>query len=108
MDCVGLWLGSSVPNTLVWCCGSGFVVVHHDDNSISRQSFESYSVVLHVWCVDFSFSLLFIVCVPFVFWSLYVCVQVDHDLSRTVLVTTKLDTKLPQFGAGEDLEDFLR
>ncbi len=34
--------------------------------------------------------------------------QVDHDLSRTVLVTTKLDTKLPQFGSGEDLEDFLR
>lgn len=34
--------------------------------------------------------------------------QVDQDLSRTVLVTTKLDTKLPQFGSGEDLEDFLR
>lgn len=34
--------------------------------------------------------------------------KVDRDLSRTVLVTTKLDTKLPQFGAGEDLEDFLR
>ncbi|CAM9589219.1 unnamed protein product, partial [Discosporangium mesarthrocarpum] len=34
--------------------------------------------------------------------------QVDHDMSRTVLVTTKLDTKLPQFGAAEDLEDFLR
>jgi len=34
--------------------------------------------------------------------------KVDHDLSRTVLVTTKLDTKLPQFGSGEDLEDFLR
>lgn len=28
-------------------------------------------------------------------------------MSRTVLVTTKLDTKLPQFGASEDLEDFL-
>lgn len=38
----------------------------------------------------------------------YCCLQVDHDLSRTVLVTTKLDTKLPQFGSGEDLEDFLR
>ncbi|CBN78455.1 ARC5, dynamin-related protein involved in plastid division [Ectocarpus siliculosus] len=34
--------------------------------------------------------------------------QVDHDLSRTVLVTTKLDTKLPQFGGGDDLQDFLR
>eukprot|EP00903_Cladosiphon_okamuranus_P020075 g18441.t1 len=37
-----------------------------------------------------------------------VVTEVDHDLSRTVLVTTKLDTKLPQFGSGEDLEDFLR
>ncbi|CAM9399954.1 unnamed protein product, partial [Pylaiella littoralis] len=37
-----------------------------------------------------------------------VVTQVDHDLSRTVLVTTKLDTKLPQFGSGEDLDDFLR
>ncbi|CAN0387768.1 unnamed protein product, partial [Scytosiphon promiscuus] len=37
-----------------------------------------------------------------------VVTQVDRDLSRTVLVTTKLDTKLPQFGAGEDLADFLR
>lgn len=33
--------------------------------------------------------------------------KVDPDMSRTVLVTTKLDTKLPQFGASEDLEDFL-
>ncbi|CAM9746455.1 unnamed protein product [Ascophyllum nodosum] len=36
-----------------------------------------------------------------------VVTQVDPDMSRTVLVTTKLDTKLPQFGAREDLEDFL-
>ena len=34
--------------------------------------------------------------------------QADPDLTRTVLVTTKLDTKLPQFSEGEDLEDFLR
>ncbi|CAN0180801.1 unnamed protein product, partial [Ectocarpus fasciculatus] len=37
-----------------------------------------------------------------------VVTQVDHDLSRTVLVTTKLDTKLPQFAGGDDLQDFLR
>ena len=34
--------------------------------------------------------------------------QADPDLTRTVLVTTKLDTKLPQFSEGDDLEDFLR
>jgi hypothetical protein len=33
---------------------------------------------------------------------------VDPLLSRTVLVTTKLDTKLTQFSEGVDLEDFLR
>ncbi|CAM9551199.1 unnamed protein product [Chrysoparadoxa australica] len=33
--------------------------------------------------------------------------QVDPDLSRTVLVTTKLDTKLPQFSNPDDLYDFL-
>ena len=37
-----------------------------------------------------------------------VVMQADPDLTRTVLVTTKLDTKLPQFSEGEDLEDFLR
>lgn len=37
-----------------------------------------------------------------------VVMQVDPLLSRTVLVTTKLDTKLPQFSEGEDLEDFLK
>ena len=37
-----------------------------------------------------------------------VVMQADPELSRTVLVTTKLDTKLPQFSEGEDLEDFLR
>ena len=31
----------------------------------------------------------------------------DPNLERTVLVCTKLDTKLPQFGTSEDLEDFL-
>jgi hypothetical protein len=36
-----------------------------------------------------------------------VVMQADPDLSRTVLVTTKLDTKLPQFSEAEDLEDFL-
>jgi hypothetical protein len=42
--------------------------------------------------------------------SLYrnVVMQADPDLTRTVLVTTKLDTKLPQFSEGDDLEDFLR
>lgn len=37
-----------------------------------------------------------------------VVMQVDPELSRTVLVTTKLDTKIPQFGETADLEDFLR
>ena len=37
-----------------------------------------------------------------------VVMQADPDLTRTVLVTTKLDTKLPQFSEGDDLEDFLR
>ena len=34
--------------------------------------------------------------------------QADPMLSRTVLVTTKLDTKLPQFSEASDLEDFLK
>ncbi|CAM9844098.1 unnamed protein product, partial [Heterosigma akashiwo] len=34
--------------------------------------------------------------------------QVDPDLARTVIVTTKLDTKIPQFGEARDLKDFLR
>ena len=34
--------------------------------------------------------------------------QIDPLLSRTVLVTTKLDTKLPQFSEAADLDDFLR
>jgi hypothetical protein len=34
--------------------------------------------------------------------------QVDPTLERTVLVSTKLDTKLPQFDAPEDLEDYVR
>eukprot|EP01038_Epipyxis_sp_PR26KG_P006500 gene6500-8935_t len=37
-----------------------------------------------------------------------VVMQADPQLTRTVLVTTKLDTKLPQFSEAEDLEDFLR
>ncbi|KAG5184668.1 hypothetical protein JKP88DRAFT_348446 [Tribonema minus] len=36
-----------------------------------------------------------------------VVMQVDPSLERTVLVCTKLDTKLPQFSSGEDLEDFI-
>jgi len=34
--------------------------------------------------------------------------QVDPDLTRTVLVCTKLDTKIPQFSEPEDLGDFLK
>ena len=37
-----------------------------------------------------------------------IVMQADPNLERTVLVTTKLDTKLPQFSEAEDLEDFLR
>jgi GTPase SAR1 family protein len=36
-----------------------------------------------------------------------IVMQVDPDLSRTVLVTTKLDTKLPQFSTAEDTEKLL-
>jgi len=34
--------------------------------------------------------------------------KADPDLSRTVIVNTKFDTKLPQFGTPSDIEDFLR
>lgn len=37
-----------------------------------------------------------------------VVMQADPQLARTVLVTTKLDTKLPQFSEPEDLQDFLQ
>ncbi|WVZ88677.1 hypothetical protein U9M48_035169 [Paspalum notatum var. saurae] len=36
-----------------------------------------------------------------------VVMQVDPDLSRTVLVSTKLDTKIPQFARSADVEVFL-
>ncbi|KAG5179162.1 hypothetical protein JKP88DRAFT_201174 [Tribonema minus] len=36
-----------------------------------------------------------------------VVMQVDPSLERTVLVCTKLDTKIPQFSTGEDLQDFI-
>ncbi|GMH92561.1 hypothetical protein TrST_g7259 [Triparma strigata] len=34
--------------------------------------------------------------------------KADPDLSRTVIVNTKLDTKIPQFGDPEDVEEFLK
>ena len=34
--------------------------------------------------------------------------KADPDLSRTVIVNTKLDTKIPQFGTPADVADFLR
>ena len=34
--------------------------------------------------------------------------KADPDLSRTVIVNTKFDTKLPQFGSPSDVEDFIR
>jgi len=34
--------------------------------------------------------------------------KADPDLSRTVIVNTKFDTKVPQFGTPSDVEDFLR
>lgn len=34
--------------------------------------------------------------------------KADPDLSRTVIVNTKLDTKVPQFGTPSDVEQFLR
>lgn len=35
-------------------------------------------------------------------------VQIDPDLSRTVIVSTKLDTRIPQFACRADVELFLR
>lgn len=37
-----------------------------------------------------------------------IVMQADPTLTRTVLVTTKFDTKFPQFSEPEDLEEFLR
>lgn len=37
-----------------------------------------------------------------------VTLQTDPHLSRTVVVSTKLDTRLPQFARGSDVEMFLR
>lgn len=34
--------------------------------------------------------------------------QIDSELSRTVVVSTKLDTKIPQFARSSDVEVFLR
>mmetsp|Transcript_399 Transcript_399/g.621 ORF Transcript_399/g.621 Transcript_399/m.621 type:complete len:906 (-) Transcript_399:371-3088(-) len=34
--------------------------------------------------------------------------KADPDLSRTVIVNTKLDTKVPQFGTPSDVQEFLR
>ncbi|XP_039038118.1 dynamin-like protein ARC5 [Hibiscus syriacus] len=36
-----------------------------------------------------------------------VVMQVDPELSRTVIVSTKLDTKIPQFARSSDVEVFL-
>lgn len=33
--------------------------------------------------------------------------QIDPELSRTVIVSTKLDTKIPQFARSSDVEVFL-
>lgn len=37
-----------------------------------------------------------------------VVMQVDPEMSRTVIVSTKLDTRIPQFGRSPDVELFLR
>ncbi|KAJ4819052.1 hypothetical protein LUZ62_031618 [Rhynchospora pubera] len=37
-----------------------------------------------------------------------VVMQIDPELSRTVLVSTKLDTKIPQFARASDVEVFLK
>lgn len=34
-------------------------------------------------------------------------IQIDPELSRTVVVATKLDTKIPQFARSSDVEVFL-
>ncbi|XP_047315110.1 dynamin-like protein ARC5 isoform X2 [Impatiens glandulifera] len=37
-----------------------------------------------------------------------IVMQIDPELSRTVIVSTKLDTKIPQFARASDVEVFLR
>jgi hypothetical protein len=37
-----------------------------------------------------------------------IVMRADPELQRTVLVTTKLDTKIPQFSDADDLDDFYR
>lgn len=36
-----------------------------------------------------------------------ILLQIDPELSRTVIVSTKLDTKIPQFARSSDVEVFL-
>jgi len=38
----------------------------------------------------------------------YCDLQIDPELSRTVIVSTKLDTRIPQFACRADVELFLR
>ena len=38
---------------------------------------------------------------------LYLALQTDPSLARTVVVSTKLDTRIPQFARGQDVELFL-
>jgi hypothetical protein len=35
------------------------------------------------------------------------CLQIDPELSRTIVVSTKLDTRIPQFARASDVEVFL-
>jgi hypothetical protein len=41
------------------------------------------------------------------YWFPLHILQVDPTLSRTVLVSTKLDTRIPQFSTPSDVEAFL-
>jgi hypothetical protein len=41
-------------------------------------------------------------------WFVMLLVQIDPTLSRTVLVSTKLDTRIPQFSTPSDVDAFLK
>lgn len=41
------------------------------------------------------------------FFGMLNLIQIDPELSRTVVVATKLDTKIPQFARASDVEVFL-
>lgn len=82
-----------------------FCLLPHTLHLLHRHSHTFTLTSFHPYLFIFFISHFFI---SFFFSIRNVVMQADPDFSRTVLVTTKLDTKLPQFSEADDLEDFLR